>query len=505
MRRTQSVGLLWLLTAVGVARAVVLPLEAFQVDGTHLTLKAGVSPGSLPPEIGTWSNLTRIELVGRGLFGAIPPALGNLTQLQYLDLSHNSLIGPIPAEIGKLDNLVSLNLSYNAIADPIPPQLGTLGALAWLNLFANRITGVIPSELGNLTNLQYLSLATNNLTGPIPAELGKLSKLSQLFLYENHLTGSVITELGNLPNLVTLSLSNNSLSGLIPSSLGNYRLSTVLLSNNSLTGVIPSTLVTRLKNNATYVCLYIKRGNPDLIFEPASGLQCPSTPPPVTSSSPPTGILSTPAPSPGVSGPPPSLVPGPPPPSPTQVNPRQPEDLGRLLGLALALPTGLLSFGLTVAFFVVEVRKHRRAKQAIVRSTISLCHTGARHTLASGTTHEITQPLDRPKNMGDREFDEDLTTILNQVLQTLEAWPQCLGFRGDPTEAVWSPNFKKFEHYVLFRALVDADSRYGPMGLLGVWDTNRGSPEALGEIVGTIREYLDAHLHETWTGSVDRL
>jgi len=89
-------------------------------------------------------NTTELDLGSQGLTGSIPPEIGSLTNLRHLYLYNNQLTGSIPSEIGKLTNLTHLYLDNN------------------------QLTGSIPSEIGNLTNLTRLYLENNQLTGVIP-------------------------------------------------------------------------------------------------------------------------------------------------------------------------------------------------------------------------------------------------------------------------------------------------------------------------------------------------
>ena len=143
--------------------------------------------------------VVRLDLSGReaqgdiphGLAGPIPPQLGSLTNLTLLDLKLNALSGSIPAELGNLANLARLDLSENNLTGPIPPELGNLANLSWADLRRNALTGPIPPELGSSRDLIFLRLDRNDLTGTVPAELGNLAKLARLDLGENNLTGLV--------------------------------------------------------------------------------------------------------------------------------------------------------------------------------------------------------------------------------------------------------------------------------------------------------------------------
>ena len=59
---------------------------------------------------GTPRRITALRLANRQLDGTIPPELGTLSQLQLLDLGRNRLTGAIPAELGDLADLTRLQL-----------------------------------------------------------------------------------------------------------------------------------------------------------------------------------------------------------------------------------------------------------------------------------------------------------------------------------------------------------------------------------------------------------
>jgi len=228
------------------------------IAGEHvdkIVLASNNLMGSIPPELGSLTNLSYLNLSPNQLSGTIPPELGSLTNLTNLYLSSNQLSGPIPPELGSLTNLSYLALYHNQLSGPIPPELGSLTNLSYLNLDNNQLSGPIPPELGSLTNLSYLNLGSNQLSGPIPPELGSLANLADLYLSSNQLSGPIPPELGNLTNLTNLNLYNNPLSGPIPPELGSLtNLATLFLSSNQLSGPIPSTLGSL--TNLSYLNLY---------------------------------------------------------------------------------------------------------------------------------------------------------------------------------------------------------------------------------------------------------
>ncbi len=124
----------------------------------------------------TVKRVTSVSLLGHGLSGSLPPELGRLTQLTKLNLDYNSLSGQIPVELGNLTQLRTLNLNSNSLSGQIPTELGNLTQLRTLNLSYNNLNGQIPGELGNLVNLESLWLGGGNVfTGCIPLALADVA------------------------------------------------------------------------------------------------------------------------------------------------------------------------------------------------------------------------------------------------------------------------------------------------------------------------------------------
>ena len=151
--------------------------------------------GTIPPQLGNLSALTKLDLGGNRLTGNIPTQLAHLSRLVTLRLYLNRLTGTIPTQFARLSNLTSLYLNYNRLTGNIPAQLAQLSRLKWIKLNSNRLTGTIPAQLARLSDLRQLSVGYNQLTGNISAGLASLARFTTLGICQNYLTGSIPTGL----------------------------------------------------------------------------------------------------------------------------------------------------------------------------------------------------------------------------------------------------------------------------------------------------------------------
>ena len=83
-------------------------------------------------------HVAELILTNNNLTGTLPPELGTLSDLRYLDFYGNNLTGPIPPELGNLSRLLGLAILYNNLTGPIPPELGNLSHLVSLELVLQR-------------------------------------------------------------------------------------------------------------------------------------------------------------------------------------------------------------------------------------------------------------------------------------------------------------------------------------------------------------------------------
>ncbi|XP_057998031.1 receptor-like protein 7 isoform X2 [Hevea brasiliensis] len=201
--------------------------------------------GTLPDSIGTFKNLSKIELETCNFSGLIPTSIANLTELVHLDFSSNIFSGPIPS-LGRSKKLMYIDFSYNQLSGEISStQWAGLLNLTYVDLRYNSLNGNIPSSLFAIPSLQKIQLSFNQFTGQFPNISGaSSSSLDTLDLSSNKLEGHIPRWVFNISRLNVLLLSSNKFSGTIK--LGwiqkLHKLTTLNLSHNKLTVIANFTL-----------------------------------------------------------------------------------------------------------------------------------------------------------------------------------------------------------------------------------------------------------------------
>jgi len=209
--------------------------------------------GNIPQEISRLSGLQQLLLSNNLFHGSIPPALSKLPKLDRLDLSNNKFSGEIPESLGNLARLNSLFLNNNLLSGTIPPTLGQCTNLYRLDLSYNRLTGSIPPQFSGLREIRiFINLSHNHLEGPLPIELSKLDKVQEIDVSSNKLTGTIFPQISSCIALMRINISDNSLDGNLPESIGELRnLEALDVSGNNLSGMIPVSL------NKTQTLVYL--------------------------------------------------------------------------------------------------------------------------------------------------------------------------------------------------------------------------------------------------------
>lgn len=128
--------------------------------------------GSLPPEVGSLTNLVHLYISENNLSGPLPDSLGNcLISMMKLRLNgNNSFSGAIPTSFSSMRGLILLNLTDNMLSGKIPEELSCISALEELCLAHNNLSGPIPQTFGNMTSLNHLDVSFNQLSGQIPVQ-----------------------------------------------------------------------------------------------------------------------------------------------------------------------------------------------------------------------------------------------------------------------------------------------------------------------------------------------
>ncbi|KAM6581815.1 hypothetical protein CsatA_005589 [Cannabis sativa] len=221
---------------------------------TFLNLDANPISGIIPPQLG---NLTKLETlhISRGTSQMIidnPEWLSQLTSLKYLSLSNCRLL-KVPDHTSSsslshsnysFTSLQSITISQSFIhPTTITWLLNSTINLESLLLHDNNLSGtLLHNLLGNISSstrnsLDYLNLSSNQLGGLILDDFeNTFPSLTGLYLYNNQLEGHFPNRLKRFPNLESLDISHNQFVGLLPDLSSMPNLTSFNASNNKFSG-----------------------------------------------------------------------------------------------------------------------------------------------------------------------------------------------------------------------------------------------------------------------------
>ncbi|KAF4351446.1 hypothetical protein F8388_024778 [Cannabis sativa] len=217
----------------------------------------GMNISHIPKFIGSFKELSFLNLYDNPISGIIPPQLGNLTQLESLHLESTSqMIIDNPEWLSQLTSLKKLWLS-NCRLLKVPDHTSSSSlshsnysftSLQYLEISQSFIHPTTITWLLNSTiNLEFIRLGDNNLSGTLLHNLlGNISSstrnsLHYLYLSSNQLGGLILNDFENtFPSLTDLYLDNNKLEGHFPNRLKTFpNLKTLDISDNQFIGVLP--------------------------------------------------------------------------------------------------------------------------------------------------------------------------------------------------------------------------------------------------------------------------
>lgn len=197
----------------------------------NVNLDGNTLQGTIPPSIGSLTQLQALNFTTNQLTGSIPASVWTLTGLRVLGMGSNQLTGTISG-ISNLVNLTNVHLSYNQLSGGLPPNLGDLTGLLYFSVDNNNMTGVIPESITGLTQFQLFNLSSNGFSGPIPENIGSVTTLVYLYLSHNNLTGNIPASVADLTLLDTFNVSKNLLSGTVPQAVQDMPQWSTFVGNN---------------------------------------------------------------------------------------------------------------------------------------------------------------------------------------------------------------------------------------------------------------------------------
>jgi hypothetical protein len=156
-------------------RAIVLKLNKRGLDGAALS--------AFPQEILKLTALKGLFLKGNALKG-LPTDISALSELVELNLADNNDLGSLPPSIGSLSNLQKLDVRYCGLTD-LPPEFGNLKRLESLQMWGNGFVE-LPYCITELSSLKEIYLKNNKLT-MIPRDMVKMDNLRYVDVQLNYL------------------------------------------------------------------------------------------------------------------------------------------------------------------------------------------------------------------------------------------------------------------------------------------------------------------------------
>jgi hypothetical protein len=109
------------------------------------------------------------------LFGSCEGGKGMLQGEEHqkakntVSFSGAGMAGTLPTQLGWWTNLTSLDLGSNKLSGTVPASIGAWTAITNFNIAVNKLSGTVPSTVSAWTALQTAYFYKTNLNGTMPA------------------------------------------------------------------------------------------------------------------------------------------------------------------------------------------------------------------------------------------------------------------------------------------------------------------------------------------------
>jgi hypothetical protein len=111
---------------------------------TQVIRQSQTMTGSLPADIGLWTNLLKFDVFTNSIAGTLPDTISRMTRLTYFDVYRNNLIGTLPVSLGAWRNLTFLGLGYNQLSGTVPATYTNWTSINFTEFYGNKFIGTMP-------------------------------------------------------------------------------------------------------------------------------------------------------------------------------------------------------------------------------------------------------------------------------------------------------------------------------------------------------------------------
>jgi hypothetical protein len=85
-----------------------------------LQLDSRTLGGSLPSDIGLWTNLARFDVYANTIAGSLPSSIGRWSSLNYFSVGDNRMIGTVPVAVSNWTSIETAYFHFNAFNGTMP-------------------------------------------------------------------------------------------------------------------------------------------------------------------------------------------------------------------------------------------------------------------------------------------------------------------------------------------------------------------------------------------------